>query len=158
LEFSKGVQGVNNLDKVKEKPPAKATLTLEWKPPKRAEEVIPQRCLIPVAVPEVFAISTPFPPDDRSIGYERGTSISKAWDDATTEAAIDTAGYVALHLRELSGVPDDAQDRETRLREFCGQLVERAFRRPLSGDVKQFYVDRQFKGAPDTAAAVKRVV
>ena len=40
------------------------------------------------------SLTTPFPPDDRSVGYERGTSISKAWDQATTDAAIEVAGYV----------------------------------------------------------------
>ena len=35
------------------------------------------------------SLTTPFPPDDRSVGYERGTSISKAWDQATTDAAIE---------------------------------------------------------------------
>ena len=55
---------------------------------------------------------TPFPPDDRSIGYERGTSVSKAWDQATTDAAIEVAGYVADHLKELAGVQDGAADRE----------------------------------------------
>ena len=41
--------------------------------------------------PETFVVQTPFPPDDRSVGYERGTSISKAWDQATTDAAIEVA-------------------------------------------------------------------
>src|SRR5205085_10912332 len=89
LDFSKGVQGVDDLSKLKKNPPAKATLTLEWRPPKRIAEVIPQRCLCPVTVSETYAVATPFPPDDRSIGYERGTSVSKAWDEADTDSAID---------------------------------------------------------------------
>ena len=52
-------------------------------------------------------MKTPFPPDDRSVGYERGTSVSKAWDQATTDAAIEVAGYVVVHLKELAGVGDD---------------------------------------------------
>ncbi len=77
----------------------------------------------------------PFPPDDRSVGYERGTSISKAWDQATTDAALEAADFVAAHLKDLAGVADGAgdQDREKRLREFCSQFAERAFRRPLAG-------------------------
>ena len=75
-------------------------------------------------------LTTPFPPDDRSAGYERGTSVSKAWDLAATDAAIEVAGYVMAHLKELSGVNDDASDREAKLREFCREFAERAFGAP----------------------------
>jgi mono/diheme cytochrome c family protein len=158
LEFSKGVQGVNDLKELKKKPPQKATLSLEWRPPKRPAEVIPQRCLLSVSFPENFAPTAPFPPDDRSIGYERGTSVSKAWDEATTEAAFETAAYVATHLSELSGVADNAPDRAPKIQAFCRQFVERAFRRPLTSDVELATIGRQFKSAPDIENAVKRVV
>jgi len=156
LEFSKGVTGVNNLAKLKLKPPQPASLSLEWKPPHRAASVIPQYCLLPVASPEVYAVGTSFPPDDRSIGYERGTSVSKAWEEATTEAAIDTAGYVAKHLSELSGVADDAADRDVKLHAFCKLFAERAFRRPFTADLEKLYVKRPFQGAPDLETGVKR--
>lgn len=158
LEFSKGVQGVDNPEKLKQKPPTPASLALAWKLSKRAEEVIPQRCLFPSSFPEAFVLTAPFPPDDRSLGYERGTSVSKEWDEATVEAAIETAGYVATHLGELSGVADDAADRAPRLREFCRKFVERAFRRPLSPDLEAVFVERQFRSAPDPETAVRRVV
>jgi hypothetical protein len=158
LEFSKGVQGVNNLAKVKEKPPAKASVALAWKPPNQVVQVIPRHCLLPVTTPETFAVSAPFPPDDRSTGYERGSSVSKEWEEATTEAAIETAAYVTKHLSELSGVPDDAADREPRLREFCRQFAERALRRPLGPVQERIFVTRPFLGAPDLETAVKRVV
>ena len=80
-----------------------SSITLEWKLPKRAFEVIPQRNLLPGSVPETFVLQTPFPPDDRSVGYERGTSVSKAWDQSTTDAAVEIAAYVGAHLRELAG-------------------------------------------------------
>src|SRR5262249_12519937 len=57
-----------------------SSMELLWKVPRRALAVIPRRNLAPVDTPEVFVVKTPFPPDDRSVGYERGTSISKAWD------------------------------------------------------------------------------
>jgi len=158
LEFSKGVTGVDNIEKVKQKPPAPASISLEWRRPKLPAEVIPRRCLSPVPVPTVYVPATPFPPDDRSLGYERGNSISKAWDEATTSAALDTAGYVTTHLREISGVPDDAADRKAKLEDFCVRFVERAFRRPLASDQRKFYVERRFEGAPDLETAVKRVV
>ena len=140
------------------RPSVKASIALEWKLPHRPAEVIPQRNLSPDESPETFVVATPFPPDDRSVGYERGTSVSKAWDQATTDAAIEVAGFVATHLRELSGVPDDAPDREPRLRAFCLKFAERAFRRPLADEQKQRYIDRQFEEARDPEAAVKRVV
>jgi cytochrome c553 len=158
LEFSKGVTGVNNLAKLKEKPPAKASLALAWKPPKQADEVIPQHDLLPVSLPEAFAVAAPFPPDDRSTGYERGTTVSKAWEEATTEAALETARYVTQHLRELSGAADGAADRETQVRDFCRRFAERAFRRPLGDDQEHLFVTRQFQEAPDLETAVKRVV
>ncbi|MBC8116188.1 MAG: c-type cytochrome, partial [Candidatus Saccharimonas sp.] len=83
LEFSKAKQGVND-KKAKEKPPAKAMISLEWKRAHRVAEVIPARQLSPGRFPETFVVTAPFPPDDRSIGYERGTTISKEWDQATT--------------------------------------------------------------------------
>src|SRR5207245_2936976 len=101
----------------------------------------------------------------------------------TTDAAIEAAGYVADHLRELSGIGDSALDlgatgslsasgatrtggqaasgtppREAKLREFCRRFAERAFRRPLTPEQEQLYVDRQFQEAPDPETAVKRVV
>jgi mono/diheme cytochrome c family protein len=181
LEFSKGVQGVDDLKKLKEKPPTKAVLVLEWKPPKQAAETIPSHLLWPRPAAETYAAATPFPPDDRSMGYERGTTVSKAWDEATTEGALETAGYVVAHLPELAGVADDsggspeggrrrrpettepkpaedAAGREQRIRAFCRQFVERAFRRPLTSDQELFFVTRQFEGAPDLETAVKRVV
>ncbi len=135
-----------------------SSIVLEWKVPKRAFEVIPRRNLLPVSLPETFVLTPPFPPDDRSAGYERGTSVSKAWEMATTDAAIEVAGYVVAHLKELSGVNDDASDREAKLREFCKKFAERAFRRPLGDEQKAIFLDRQFKDAPDQEAAVKRVV
>lgn len=134
-----------------------ASVVLEWKPPHRAAEVIPSRHLSPGSVPEVFVLQTPFPPDDRSVGYERGTSISQAWEQATTEAAVEAAAYVAGRLQELSGV-GDAPDRGVRTRAFCREFVERALRRPLTGEQERVYVVRRFEGAADPETAVKRVV
>lgn len=159
LDFSKAKQGVDDSKKQKQPPPAvKASIALLWRPPHQAVEVIPARCLSPHESPELFVVQTPFPPDDRSIGYERGTSVSKEWDQATTEGAIETAGYVIDHLEELSDVSDTASDRTDRLKAFCQRFVERAFRRPLTDELRKLFVDRQFEQAPDATSAVKRVV
>ncbi len=135
-----------------------SSIALEWKVPRRAFEVIPRRNLVPLQMPETFVLTTAFPPDDRTAGYERGTSVSKAWDAATTDAAIEVAGYVLAHMKELSSASDDASDRETKLREFAKKFAERALRHPLSEPEKVMFIDHQFKDAPDLETSVKRVV
>ena len=127
-----------------------ASIALLWKPPRRVPEVIPRRNLSPNSFPETFVLLTPFPPDDRSVGYERGTSVSKAWDQATTDAAIEVADYVANHLRELAGVQASGTDREAKVRDFCRRFADRAFRRPLTDEQKAFFIDRQFKESPSS--------
>ncbi|SIO66904.1 Cytochrome C oxidase, cbb3-type, subunit III [Singulisphaera sp. GP187] len=156
LEYSKATQGVKKDDKKAEVAPG--SIALEWALPHRVAEVIPQHNLAPDLLPESFVLASPFPPDDRSVGYERGSSVSKEWEQATTDAAIEVADYVVAHLRELTGVKDDDPDREPRLRAFCLQFAERAFRRPLTDDQRELYVERQFKDVRDFDTAVKRVV
>ncbi|MDQ3814255.1 MAG: PA14 domain-containing protein, partial [Armatimonadota bacterium] len=158
VEFFKGVTGVDNLKKLKAKPVQPASIALEWRLPHLPAEVIPQRCLFPIDSTPKFVAKTPFPPDDRSVGYERGTAVSKAWAEATTEAALEVAAYVAANLRELSGIPDNAPNRDVRLRAFCWKFVGRAFRRPLTDEQGKFFIDRQFQKAPNIETAVKRVV
>ncbi len=159
LEFVKAKQGVNDSDEKKAKaPPVKAAISLEWKLPDQAACVIPAHCLSPEGSPLGFAPSTAFPPDDRSVGYERGTSISKEWDQATTDAALEMAAYVGSKLPELSGVDDGAADRPAKLREFGRRFAERAFRRPLTDDQVRAYVDRIFDETADPDRAIRRVV
>lgn len=157
LEFLKAKQGVKD-DKNKKGPPAPASISLSWKRPHHVEEVIPERFLSPHEAPKVFVLETPFPPDDRSTGYERGSSISKAWADATTFAALEVAGKIADNIDRLAGTKVDAEDRSAKLKSFSEKFVERAIRRPLSDDIKHIFVDRQFDEAADPVTAVKRVV
>ncbi|MCZ2342930.1 MAG: DUF1592 domain-containing protein [Bacteroidales bacterium] len=131
---------------------------LLWKPPHGVKEPVPNRYLLKAKVPEVFIVTTPFPPDDRSLGWERGTRISREWDAATTDAALQTADYVASRLPELSQVKPNDPDRVAKWKGFCRTFVERAFRRPLPEKLAQVIVDRQFADAKDPQTAVKRVV
>jgi cytochrome c553 len=157
LEFSRGGVGVRK-DPKETLAKVKTTMALEWKPPRRAAEVIPQRNLLPDSVATSFAPPISIPPDDRSAGYERGTAISKAWIQATSDGAIETAGYVTENLAELSGTGGKGGNRKALLQEFCVKFAERAFRRPLTAEQKKLYIERQFEVAPDADAAVKRVV
>lgn len=159
LEFSKAKQGVDDSDKQKEKPPsAPASLSLQWQRPRGGVEPIPTRFLRPENAPEAYICDVPFPPDDRSYGWERGTAVSKAWDEATTQAAIAAAGYIEERLNKLAYTNDEAPDREAKLRRFCTNFAERAFRCPSDSDSLKPYVDRQFAESPDPDAAVKRIV
>ncbi|MDB5388703.1 MAG: cytochrome c [Planctomycetaceae bacterium] len=170
--------------KSKEAKEKRAAISLKWKLPNRAAEVIPQRYLLPQRFPETLIVETPFPPDDRSEGYERGNSISKAWEQATTDAAIEVSAYIATHQREFAGsrnnngrnnggerrgrqrennkdapnANEDDGEHRNKLREFCVRFAERAFRQPLTDEQKQLFVDRQFAEAGSTDAGLKRVI
>lgn len=143
--------------KSKEAKEKRAAITLKWKPPHHAVEVIPQRHLVPQWSPEAFIVQTPFPPDDRSEGYERGNSISKAWEQATTDAALEVAAYLIDHSREIAGRREDGGDRQAKFKEFCLRFTARAFRRPLSDEERQFFVEKQFAESDSPETAVKRV-
>lgn len=135
-----------------------ASIELWWKPPHGVRERLPARALRNDRPQQLMVVSTNFPADDRSIGYERGSSISKAWDQATTEAAIATAEHVEAHLDRLAGTKADAPDRADKLRQFAHAFVSTAFRRPLSDAEKPLYVDAHFQAAKSPERAVKRVV
>jgi hypothetical protein len=136
----------------------KASIALRWKRPHRAEEVVPSEFLSPEPSAPVFVLQTPFPPDDRSTGFERGTSFSKAWDEAATAAALEAAGVIAARIERLAGVSFIEPEAAVKLREFCARFVERAFRRPLTPEERAFYVDRHFERGVPLEAALKRVV
>ncbi len=135
-----------------------ASVELQWRPPHGGWQVIPQRNLTPGRFPRTMVVETDFPADDSSVGYERGTTVSAGWDQATTRAAIEIAGKVVDQLESLSGCKPDAPDRTERLRAFCYRFAERAFRRPLSAEQQKFFVDDMFDSTEDVELAVKQVV
>ena len=158
LEYTAHNQGVFKKYKHKEKQPIKGFVELRWKVPHREEEAIPKRHFAPNNIGEVFVLDTPFPPDDRSEGYERGTSITKAWGDATTNAAIKTAGYVSNYIQGQFKRMKHDDMKLKKAKELCHQFAERAFRRPLSRSEKELYIERQFKNSKSIELSVKRVV
>jgi len=117
-----------------------AAISLEWKPPRGPQRVIPGRNLSPASASSTFVVTIPFPPDDSSLGYERGTSISKAWDEGTTAAAIETANYVANNLAQLTKTESNETNRTAKITEFCEKFVSRAYRRPLTEQEKKALV------------------
>lgn len=135
-----------------------SSIALQWKPPHGVQQNIPNRFLVPQRGSEVMVVSTNFPADDRSDGYERGTGISKAWDQATTDAAIEVAEFVEKKLDRLAGTKPDAPDRVQKLREFARRFAETALRQPMSPELEKVIVDTQFAKSPTPEIGVKRAV
>ncbi|MCE2727617.1 MAG: DUF1592 domain-containing protein [Planctomycetaceae bacterium] len=155
LDFAKAHHGV--ADKSLE-PFAAASIRLLWKPPHGTLEPMPERCLIPHDAPPVFVIDTPFPPDDHSLGYERGSAVSPEWFAAATAAAVATADEVLRHADRFAGTQPDAADRAARLRGWAATFAERALRGPLDPDTAALLLDRPFTDAPDADTGLKRAV
>lgn len=134
-----------------------ASVQLLWTTPGSVEELIPERHLVPEGSAEVLIAETPFPPDDRSSGYERGSSVSPEWDEATTNAAVEVADRVVAAVRDLAKIRD-GDNRTEKIREFGRQFAERAFRRQLDEETRRIFVDEQFALAKSDDEGLRRVV
>lgn len=146
------------LEFTKSKSEKTALVRLKWRPPHHTDEVIPARNLSPNRFPSVLVVETAFPPDDKSVGYERGISVSKAWDEATTYGAIEVADKVLKRIDRLANLPREREKHAEKLKQFCQTFAERAFRRPLTDEQKALYIERQFAEAGNERTAVKRVI
>lgn len=135
-----------------------ASVELLWKPPHGVLETIPERNLSPDWTNESLLVDVNFPADDRSVGYERGTMISKAWLEAVTAGAAEASDYIVSRIDELARTKRDQPDRRQKIEEFAQKFVERAFRRPLGEEEKERYVRAHFKDTENLDQAVKRLV
>ena len=133
-------------------------VSLGWLPPHGVEQLIPARNLATARVPPTLVVSVPFPPDDSSVGYERGVAVSKAWDEATTYAAIEVANHVSKNLERLAHTKPGESNRVAKVQAFCVEFVGAAFRRPLTEELKRLFVSAPFKKNVKLEEAVKRVV
>ena len=111
-----------------------ASLRLEWRPPGGAWTVIPRTNLSPKSSSPVSVISVPLPPDDGSIGYERGASVSREWTEAIAKGAMQVSGMIGPHLFALAGTKADAPDRGEKLKAFTLRFAQMAYRRPLTDE------------------------
>ncbi|MBI1839858.1 MAG: DUF1592 domain-containing protein [Verrucomicrobia bacterium] len=136
----------------------KANVSLRWTPPRGSETAIPARNLSPARVSPTFVVAAGFPPDDSSVGYERGVSVSKAWDDAATQAALAVANQVAARLDRFARAKPADTNRAERVAAFCETFASRAFRRPLTADDKKRFVTDLLKASPTLEDGVKRVI
>jgi len=137
-----------------------ASIELLWKPPHGILQTIPEHNVAPDGVYESLVVEAPFPADDRSVGYERGTAVSKNWIDAVNRSAIDASVYVIDHLGTLSKTKSDQafEERAKKIGEFGVQFVTRAFRRPLTETERKEFVDAHFDQAETLEQAVKQLV
>jgi hypothetical protein len=135
-----------------------ASISLKWKPPHGVEQPVPARNLAPAHTTPTLVITTPFPPDDSSVGYERGVSVSKEWDEAATQASLEVAGYVVKNLDRLANTKASDTNRMAKLEAFCSEFVPAAFRRPLTEGQRRVFIAAQFKQAAKAEDTVKRVV
>lgn len=135
-----------------------ALIELIWKRPNGRREVVPSQYLTYDWAQPAFVATTPMPADDRSLGYERGTSISRVWLDAVTSNAFQASTFVSRHLDRLARTKDDDPEREKKLRSFAAEFTARSFRRPLKPGEREAFVDPHFVGAESSEDAVRRVV
>ncbi|WP_411846701.1 DUF1592 domain-containing protein [Roseibacillus persicicus] len=132
-----------------------SSLVVEWKPPHGTWEPIPTRHLWPENAPTMAIVTTSFPADDASLGYERGSSVSKAWQDATANSAMETIALLEPYLDSLSKSKPKQPERAEKLAVFCHTFAKRAFARPLSPEQQERYVD-QFFAQYDPEEALRR--
>ncbi len=136
----------------------KGLLEFLWKPPHGVRETVPNRVLSPHGQRDTLVIETPFPADDRSYGYERGSSVSREWLEAVTAGASEAADYVVDHIDQLAGTKESDPKRLDKIGYFGVRFTEVAYRRPLSEKERIAIVDRRFKGAKKIENAVRNLV
>jgi hypothetical protein len=134
----------------------KSSIALEWKPPGGIWEPIPARYLFTSPSPKAVIVSTTFPPDDASLGYERGSSVSKAWKEAVARAAIEATAKIFEDLDQLANTKPGEPDRREKLKDFCARFATLAFGRPLTKHQQKRYLDDLFTADTDHETATKR--
>ena len=154
VEFSIGRQAAAKAGQ--DNPNTDAFIELLWKPPYGVAEVIPERCLSPNPCSETYVLPTSFPPDDASVGYERGSLISQEWFTATTMAALDTADYCLKHIDELANVRRNAPDRKVKLEKFAVTFAEKAFRKPVTEIIRKQIVLDSFSANSELDTALRQ--
>ena len=135
-----------------------ASIKLEWKPPHSSWSVIDHRHLRSQMSRRTYVVDTPFPADDRSLGFERGNSISRQWHAATSTAAVAAANEVIARLPILAGITENSENREARLKEFVVRFATVAFRRPLSELEENLLRSAPFQDAPNVETAARRAL
>ena len=134
-----------------------ASIKLEWRPPGGAWTVIPAENLSPKPSSSVAVVSIPLPPDDASMGYERGVSVSREWTEAVAKGALQAAAQLAPRLHEYAGTTPVAPDRAEKLKAFSLRFAQLAYRRPLE-EAQKAELLKLFTPAVTPEVATKRAV
>ena len=132
-----------------------AGLKLEWRPPGGDWIVVPRSQLSPTWSSHVNVVSVPLPPDDGSIGYERGSSVSREWTEAVAKGALQVSAMIGPGVFGLAGTKADAPDRAEKLKAFSLRFAQLAYRRPLTDEQKADLV-AIYAGAVAPEVAAKR--
>ena len=135
-----------------------SSIKLEWKPPHGEWQLPSNGDFSTDTRPRLMIVNTPFPPDDRSLGYERGAAISREWFNAVTQAAIEVASEIDNRVDSLTGTRSNNPDRAAVLERFANRFAARAFRRPLSKDEQNEIVRARFAASKSPEQGLKRVV
>lgn len=142
-----------------EQPPA--SVSVAWVPPGGSEAIIDGRYFIPDSNGQLYTIESRLPPDDRSYGYARGTSVDRSWDDATTAAALEFGSVVASEMFDhfLRRHKDDPPPppREM-LRRFLDEFLQVAFRGRVDDEIRRRYIDQNLEATEDNTLAIRRAV
>ena len=134
-----------------------ASIKLEWRPPGGAWTVIPAENLSPKPSASVAVVSIPLPPDDASMGYERGVSVSREWTEAVAKGALQAAAQLAPRLHEYAGTTPVAPDRAEKLKAFSLRFAQLAYRRPVE-EAQKAELLKLFTPAVTPEVATKRAV
>ncbi len=135
-----------------------SSIRFEWKPPHSPWQLVDDRYVRSKPGPRVYVAATPFPPDDRSAGYERGSSVSPGWHEAITQGALAAANEIIDRLPYLAEVREDAPDRPAKLKKFLRHFAELAFRRPLLDAERELLTQGIFQDADTADTAVRRAI
>ena len=135
-----------------------AGIKLEWRPPGGAWTLIPTENLSPKLSTYVDVIDVSLPPDDSSIGYERGVSVSREWTEAVAKGALQVSARLGNRLYGYAATKADAPDRGEKLKAFCLRFAELAYRRPLTAQQKADVTRIFVEGIPPEAAAKRALI
>lgn len=152
-----------------------ASIKVEWKPPQATWRVLDFNDTSTAPAQRVYVCDTPFPADDRSLGFERGVSASAQWQTAVTESAVAAAEEIVSRLPLLAGfpVPSDLEsardqsnaepefDDEQRLQyvqDFIERFASLAYRRPLTEAETQALNDLLSGDPAEIEANLRRAV
>ena len=129
-----------------------------WKAPRGVWKTVHEEVLRTYRPLRTFVLQTPFPADDRSLGYERGSDLSYDWYEAVIQASAEVAQEVVERLPLLGGFKAGDEQRQKPIQDFLPRLAEHAFGRPLDAEEQMLYEHRLFETSDRPESAVRRGV